>query len=200
MTKSVASSVFVLVAGPPGSGKSTLARPLARELSLPLLAKDAIKDALIDSIGPPATVEQSRELGRAAVMAMLTVASTSPGAVLDSTFYPYTLPHLRALPGHLIEIRCVCPREVVEARYRARTGTRSGSYFDSERPVEELWNEHHLTATGLGPLLEVDTTGAVDTAALASRVRSLVAEDTGCAPVERPPSRRHHQADGVGHR
>ncbi len=178
-------SAFVLVAGPPGSGKSTLARPLARELSLPLLAKDAIKDALIDVLGVPARVQQSRELGRAAVMAMLTVARTSPGAVLDSTFYPYTLPHLRALPGQLIEIRCVCPRDVAEARYRARTGTRSAGYFDSERPLEELWNEHHLTATGLGPLLEVDTTDAVDAAVVAARVRSVLAQDARSAPGAR---------------
>ena len=168
-------SVFVLVAGPPGSGKSTLAAPLASELSLPLLVKDAIKDALIEVLGAPATVEDSRELGRASVMAMLTVARTSPGAVLDSTFYPYTLPHLRALPGQLIEIRCVCPRLVVEARYRARSGTRARGYFDAERPAEELWNEHHLTPTGLGPLIEVDTTDQVDVAAVAAQVRSAVA-------------------------
>ena len=169
-------SVFVLVAGPPGSGKSTLAAPLARDLSLPLLAKDAIKDALIEVLGAPATVEDSRELGRASVMAMLTVARTSPGAVLDSTFYPYSLPHLRALPGQLIEIRCVCPRWVVEARYRARSSSRGRGHFDSERPAEELWNEHHLTPTGLGPLIEVDTTDQVDVAAVAARVRSAVAE------------------------
>ena len=168
--------VFVLVAGPPGSGKSTLAAPLASELSLPLLAKDAIKDALIEVLGAPATVEDSRELGRAAVMSILTVARTSPGAVLDSTCYPYTLPHLRALPGQLIEIRCVCPREVVEARYRARSASRPAGYFDSERPSEELWNEHHLAPTGLGPLIEVDTTDQVDVAALAARVRSAVAD------------------------
>jgi predicted kinase len=168
-------SVFVLVAGPPGSGKSTLAAPLASELSLPLLAKDAIKDALIAVLGAPATVEESRELGRASVMAMLTVARTSPGAVLDSTFYPYTLPHLRALPGQVIEIRCICPRWVVEARYRARS-SRAGGYFDSERPAEELWNEHHLTPAGLGPLIEVDTTDQVDVAAVAAQVRSTVAE------------------------
>ena len=168
-------SLFVLVAGPPGSGKSTLAAPMARELSLPLLSKDAIKDALIDVLGVAATVEDSRELGRASVMAMLTVARTSPGAVLDSTFYPYTLPHLRALPGQLIEIRCVCPRRVVEARYRARSGSRARGYFDSERPAEELWNEHHLTPTGLGPLIEVDTSDQVDVAAVAARVRSAVA-------------------------
>ena len=167
---------FVLVAGPPGSGKSSLAAPLASELSLPLLAKDAIKDALIEVLGAPATVEDSRELGRASVMAMLTVARTSPGAVLDSTFYPYTLPHLQALPGQLIEIRCVCPRPIVEARYRARSGSRAGGYFDSERPPEELWNESHLTPTGLGPLIEVDTTDQVDVAAVAARVRSAVAD------------------------
>lgn len=166
----------MLVAGPPGSGKSSLAAPLARELSLPLLAKDAVKDALIEVLGVPATVEDSRALGRASVMAILTVARASPGAVLDSTFYPYTLPHLRALPGELIEIRCVCPRPVVEARYLARSGSRARGYFDSERPPEELWNEHHLTPLGLGPLIEVDTTDQVDVASVAARVRSAVAK------------------------
>jgi predicted kinase len=168
--------VFVLVAGPPGSGKSSLAAPLAGELSLPLLAKDAIKDALIEVLGAPATVEESRELGRASVMAMLTVARTSPGAVLDSTFYPYTLPHLRALPGQLIEIRCVCPRPVVEARYRARSSSRGRGHFDSERPAEELWNEHHLTPLRLGPVIEVDTSDQVDVASVVARVRSAIAE------------------------
>ena len=165
----------MLVAGPPGSGKSSLAVPLASGLSLPLLAKDAIKDALIEVLGAPATVEHSRALGRASVMAMLTVARTSRGAVLDSTFYPYTLPHLRALPGRLIEIRCVCQREVVEARYRARSGSRHAGYFDAERPAEELWNQHHLTPLGLGQVIEVDTSGQVDVASVADQVRSALA-------------------------
>jgi predicted kinase len=42
---------FVLVAGWPGSGKSTLAAALAAELGLPLLAKDEIKEALVDGLG-----------------------------------------------------------------------------------------------------------------------------------------------------
>jgi len=43
---------FVLVAGPPGWGKSSPAAPLAREFGLPLLAKDAIKEALMETLGP----------------------------------------------------------------------------------------------------------------------------------------------------
>lgn len=43
---------FVLVAGWPGSGKSTLAAALAAELGLPLLAKDEIKEALMEEPGP----------------------------------------------------------------------------------------------------------------------------------------------------
>jgi tRNA uridine 5-carbamoylmethylation protein Kti12 len=42
---------LVLVTGPPTSGKTTLARPLAHHLDLPLLGKDAIKEALFDTLG-----------------------------------------------------------------------------------------------------------------------------------------------------
>jgi hypothetical protein len=151
-----------------------VARPVAEALGLPLLVKDAIKDTLMQELGAPATVEESRELGRAAVMTMLTVARTSPGAVLDSTFYPYTIAHLQQLPGTLLEIRCICPRELVEARYRARSPGRSAGYFDAERPPEELWNEHHLAPLGLGPLIEVDTSTAVDVPALVTRLAGLM--------------------------
>jgi predicted kinase len=163
----------VLVAGPPGSGKSSLAGPLAAELGLALLAKDEIKEALMGELGVPATVEESRRLGRAAVMAMLAVARSSRGAVLDSTFYPYTVPHLERLPGTLIEMRCRCPREVAQTRYRARSETRLAGHFDAERPPEELWNEHHIEPLGLGPLIEVDTTVPVDVEPLAQRIRAM---------------------------
>ena len=70
---------FVLVADWPGSGKSTLAAALAAELRLPLLAKDEIKEALMDGLGRPETVAQSRRLGRAAVLVMLRAAGRCPG-------------------------------------------------------------------------------------------------------------------------
>jgi AAA domain len=165
-------ALFVLVAGPPGSGKSSLAGPLAAELGLALLAKDEIKEALMRELGVPATVEESRRLGRAAVMAMLAMARSSRGAVLDSTFYPYTVPHLERLPGTLIEVRCRCPREAAQMRYWARSETRLTGHFDDERPPEELWNEQHIEPLGLGPLIEVDTTVPVDVKPLAQRIRA----------------------------
>ena len=42
---------LVIVTGPPGSGKTTLARRLARDLRLPLIAKDDIKETLFDALG-----------------------------------------------------------------------------------------------------------------------------------------------------
>ena len=81
---SVAEVLFVVVSGPPAGGKSTLAPVLARDLGLPLVAKDTIKDALM-SVLPVPDVETSRQIGRGAVVAMLAVAAGSPiGAVIDS--------------------------------------------------------------------------------------------------------------------
>lgn len=71
----------MLVAGWLGSGKSTLAAALAAELSLPLLAKDEIKEALMDGPGRPQAAAGSHRLGKAAVLAMLRVARHCPGAV-----------------------------------------------------------------------------------------------------------------------
>lgn len=41
----------ILVNGLPATGKTTLARRIATDLRLPLLAKDAIKETLFDTLG-----------------------------------------------------------------------------------------------------------------------------------------------------
>ena len=167
--------VFVLVAGPPGSGKTTLAVPLAAELGLPLIAKDVIKEVLMEALGSPATVEQSRVLGRAAVETILAVAQTSPGAVLESNFLPYAVAALRALSGAVIEVHCRCPRELALSRYRERAAHRHPGHLDALRQESELWNEELLTPLGLGPLIELDTSTEVDLDALVSQIRGLAA-------------------------
>jgi hypothetical protein len=49
----VSSPVVVLVSGQPASGKTTLARLLARHLDLPIVSRDAITEALADTLGRP---------------------------------------------------------------------------------------------------------------------------------------------------
>jgi hypothetical protein len=118
-------------------------------------------------------VDESRRLGRAAVMAMLTVARTSPGGVLDSTWYPYTRAALGELRGPLIEVRCVVPLEVARRRYAERASHRHAGHLDADRLDEELWDPVHREPLGVGPLIEVDTTREVSIAQLAERVRAL---------------------------
>lgn len=166
-------ALYVVVSGPPASGKSTLAPVLARELGLPLVAKDTIKDALMSVLSAP-DVDASRQLGRAAVAAMLAVAAESPvGAVIESNFYRSVAVHsLRRLPGTVVEVFCRCDRAVALERYRARTGSRHAGHFDADRYVEELWNDEIAEPVAGGwRVLEVDTTQPVNVEGVVALVR-----------------------------
>ncbi len=162
---------FVLVGGWPGSGKTTLSHALADELGVDCLSKDEFKEALMDSSGTPATVEESRELGRAAVEAALSAAEGRTAAVVDSTWYPYVLPLVRRLPGPFVEIRCRLDVALAGERYHRRD--RDPRHLDDRRTDAELWGAE-VAPLGVGPLLEVDTSGPVDIASLADMVRSAL--------------------------
>ncbi len=165
--------LFVLVAGPPGSGKTTLAVPLAAELRLPLIAKDTIKEALMDELGTPSTVEDSRRLGRAANATMIALARTTPGAVLENAFTSAAVPALRDLPGTIVEVRCRCPREVALKRYRARAADRHRGHLDVAREDSEIWNDDLLTPLSIGSVIHVDTTSQVDLTELVRQIRAV---------------------------
>lgn len=162
--------LFVAVAGMPASGKSTIAHRLAPVHGLPLVAKDAIKHGLMDALGDPTDVDTSRNLGRAAVLAMLAVAADNTGAVLDSTWYPYTVPLLRALPAPVVEVRCRVPVAVARRRYRERMPSRRTGDLQAQRPDSELWADVHRAPLGVGPVVWVDTDGPVDIAHVSDRV------------------------------
>ena len=104
----------------------------------------------MEVLGRPATVDESRRLGRAAVMAMLAIARSAPGAVLDSTFYPYAVPYLEQLPGTVIELRCRCP---VKSRGRATgPGARPGT--------PGIWTTSaHRTSSGTGTTWSLSGSG-----------------------------------------
>jgi predicted kinase len=159
---------FVLVGGWPAAGKTTLARALASELDIAYLSKDEVKEALMDTLGAPSTVEESRELGRAAVAATLRAASGCRAAVVDSTWFPSSLPLVRELQGPFVEIRCRVPIEVARQRYRDRV--RDDRHLDHLRGEDELWGRE-VSPLGVGPVVEVDTAQPVDIRAVGEQVR-----------------------------
>lgn len=163
-------TVFVLVGGWPAAGKTTLARALAGELRLALLSKDEVKEVLMDHLGAPSTVEESRELGVVAVSTLLRVARGCPGAVIDSTWYPYSLPLVRELPGPVVEVRCRVSLALARSRYRTRV--RDPRHLDHLRDEAELWGAE-VAPLGVGPLVEVDTSGPVEVPGVAREIRRL---------------------------
>ena len=165
----------ILVDGLPGVGKTTLARPLARQLGLPLLSKDAVKEALADVLGC-ADYAESRRLGAAATEVLWVALADAPaGAVVEGWFSPYADAVRRGLAragaGPVLEVWCWCPLDEAERRYVGRTGRRHPVHFDAGRL--DAWREWSVTARplALGPVLEVDTAGAVDIGAVARWVR-----------------------------
>lgn len=82
---------LLIVTGLPATGKTTLARMLARRWSLPLLAKDLIKEPLLDVLGAP-DAAASRRLSDASFATLFVLARELLGcgvsAVLEGNFRP----------------------------------------------------------------------------------------------------------------
>lgn len=163
----------MLVGGWPGAGKTTLARALAAELGIAYLSKDEVKEALMDRLGAPTSIEQSRRLGSAAVAAVLRAARGCPAAVIDSTWYPYSLPLVQELAGPFVEVRCEVGLALARERYRTRR--RDERHLDAWRSEAELWGEE-VAPLGVGPVVSVDTTVPVDVAVLAGRITALLSD------------------------
>ena len=129
---------LVVVSGAPGTGKTVLATRLSHELGLPLLAKDAIKEAMMETL-TVADREASKQLGAATfrVLFMVSQALLDAGAgiVLEGPFaHPQADAELSALGrgARTMLIHCVAPTELVIARYRERyeSGQRHPGHFD----------------------------------------------------------------------
>ena len=184
--------VAVIVNGPPGSGKSTLAQPLAVALSLPLIAKDAIKETLLDALGY-ADRESSRRIGAAAGEVGWTMLAACPdGAVVESWLAPHTREVVsaglaRAGIHRLVEVWCSCPPEEVRRRYERRAELRHPGHFDIDNLA--AFDEVLTTAAplGLGPVVEVRTDRDVDLDHVVGAIRSALSRPVGEAdPVTRP--------------
>ena len=166
----------LLISGPPGAGKSTLAAPLAKALGFALLSKDAIKEALFDSLhGPPGDDDYSQTLSNAAMEMLLTLAAHCPRVVLDANFKPHDAQQrerLAALGGTIVEVYCRCDPEEEMRRYAQRADTRHPAHTLKHMTPELI--ARHGEPMNLGTVIEVETDAPVNFPALLQRVHAAL--------------------------
>jgi predicted kinase len=175
----VAVPLLVVVTGMPSSGKTTVAEGLAARLSLPLVAKDEIKESLYASLGAE-SVAASARLGTAAYALIFDLAramlASGVSLIVEANFFREQEPDFASLPEHrLVQIHCQAPLAVLLDRYGSRS--RHAGHHDAQK-IKELparfESGTHSPLRLRGELVQLGTTGAVDLDALAARLRELL--------------------------
>jgi hypothetical protein len=141
-------------------------------LRFPLFSKDTIKEALMATMEVP-DVEASKRLGKAVFGALFAVAIDSGFGVIESVWRrTSSLPDLSRLRAPIVEVFCRCDPNVARSRYGVRAGKRAPGHFDRDRLADdELWTgEPAEPVSGGWPVVEVDTTGALDAMGACQRV------------------------------
>ncbi len=144
---------------------------------MPLLAKDALKEALGDALGIRGSTD-SRRLG-SAVFELLgalvrELLSAGVSLVLEGNFAAGS-PALAALPpARIVQVHLSAPPDTLRRRLLDRDPHRHPVHYDreaadeiAERAARGDWQPLDLGGT----LIELDTTATVDVPALAAEIR-----------------------------
>ena len=171
--------LLVVITGMPAAGKSTLAKSLRRELGLPLIVRDEIKERLYEELGT-GDIEWSNRLGSAAFGLLFDFAAvllqSGTAVIVEANFFRGSEPQFSALPEHrVVQIHCAAPLDVLVSRYTDRP--RHPGHHDAEKVLllrERFENSVHGPLDLAGEVIEVDTSTGVDLRMIADDVRRLL--------------------------
>jgi predicted kinase len=162
---------LIITTGKPAAGKSMLARWLSKELGIPFVSKDNVREVLFDRLGWKDR-NWAQTLGRASVDVMFYFAELQLQAgcslILDNSFDPsLSAPRFQALKTkydvEIIQIVCNSDPETLFNRFRerAKAGHRHPGHGD-EAVLDELRayleNEQSVVMDIGGSIIQIDTT------------------------------------------
>lgn len=163
-----------MVNGLPGSGKTTLATKLGAALGVPVISKDAVKEALFAAV-PTA---RPRGLGAIAMETAWGLVADAPGCVvLESWWFrprdlEFTVAGWRRCGAPaVVEVWCDVPAALARSRVEARV--RDQALYEDARHLANSWEDWAARAQplALGEVVRVNTAAEVDLAALTRSVR-----------------------------
>ncbi len=162
---------LVIITGLPATGKTTLGQHIARELQLPFVHKDGIKELLFDTLGW-SDIEWSQQLGRASIELLYYFAEAQLKAgkscVVESNFdAALATPKFAALKTKCdcatVQIICTADPDVIWQRYQSRwdAGQKHPGHVQHLDPRGDSWihwpQDEAMMDIG-GDVIEVDTT------------------------------------------
>lgn len=163
---------LIIVNGLPATGKTTVAKSLSKQLNIPTVAKDTIKEFLFDTLGVRDR-EWSRKLGMVSSDFLYVLADAlladNQSIILESAFEKqFTLPQIEALirkyNPEVTEIYCTTERTVRRQRFmeRNQTGERHAGHMDHVNYLndsdEEPTDKFAPLELTVGKCLKLDTT------------------------------------------
>jgi predicted kinase len=177
---------LIILTGRPAAGKSTIGKRLSRDLKLPIISKDGIREVLLDWLGCKDR-PWARLLGKAAIDLMFYFAraelDVGNSIILDNAFDPILSgPRFRALKADYnaesIQVVCNSDSETLFERFKGRveSGNRHPGHRE-EDAFNHIWKllskeESPVLDIG-GEVIEMDTTDfeKVDYQAILHQVR-----------------------------
>ena len=176
--------LLIVIQGAPGTGKTTLSRRLEKDLEVPLIAKDDIKEFLFDRL-VQSDRAFSRLQGEASVFMMYAAARSflkaGKSIIIESAFFTQFAKKdvadlLNEVGARGYEIYVHCDEDVRRERFlkRIHDGDRHPGHIDylPEDPSDAS-DKNRYVRIGLVDYSEVDTTSGLTDDAYASILREV---------------------------